>query len=327
MPPFSLYERFRKQGTLSEESGIPDPRYALPSTVHWMRAIAILIKDENLDYAQALELFNTVNRCQMSSHQENSIFEHLLLSLHQLAALRTMEEIDVQSDISRVASVGWYYGIYAAATAMIAAQDGSIQDNHTKTANSWDRQFVQRRLILHPFDLRVSTLVKKDAEAEIDSLRRGPKANLVQKPTTNDDAHQAICGYLSGTRGWWGWRTEEEIKTSQDFKQLGVVDFRTKAARGLRDDRLRKQSISFLHQAIRFRGKANYREALYLAHGSSVETTIAGFVSDMANVLEAFLAMAGAFAFRRLGEDLMTSFVLDLEKHRSFSLDPKSVWK
>ena len=83
----------------------------------------------------------------MTSQQENSVLEQLLLAIHQLAALRALEDVRVQADIARVASVGWYYGIYAAATAMIAAQEGSIHDSHAKTANVWDRQFVQRKLI------------------------------------------------------------------------------------------------------------------------------------------------------------------------------------
>ncbi len=327
MTRFSLYERFKEQGTLTEKDGVPDPRYALPSTVNWMAALAILAKDEALDYAKAWSFYSSVEKARCTERQENSVFEHLLLALHQLAALRSMVAVDKQADIVRVASVGWYYGIYATATAMVAAQDGSIQDNHTKTANTWDRQLVQQGRVLHPFDLRVSTLVKADAKTEIDKIRRGPAANLVNAPTNVDEAHQAICGYLSGNVNWWGWKVEEELKRSAEFKKLGVSNFRSSKARHLRDDRLDRQSISFLNQAIRFRGKANYREALYLSHGSSVEGTITEFVSNMADVLEAFLAMAGAFAFRRLGEDLMASFVLDLENYRSFSLEPKSVWK
>ena len=326
MSSFSLYQRFRNEGTLSEPDGIPDPQYALPSTVHWMRAVALLIEKERLDYGRATTFYSKVTKRKMTSQQENSVLEHLLLSLHQLAALRALEDVRVQADIARVASVGWYYGIYAAATAMIAAQEGSIHDSHTKTANVWDRQFVQRRLILHPFDLRLSTLVKKDAEFELDCIRLGKKENLVSKPLTAEDAHRALCGYLSGTRGWWAWRVEEEVKSSKAFRELGVDNFRTKAARALRDDRLGRQSVSFLHQAIRFRGKANYREALYLAHGAQVETVISGFVSDMANILESFLAMTGAFTFKRIGSGLRDAFLEDLHSHRSFSVDHRQIW-
>lgn len=326
MSSFSLYQRFRNEGTLSEPDGIPDPKYALPSTVHWMRALALLIEMESLDYGRAIKFYRKVIARQMSPQQENSVLEHLLLAVHQLAALRALEDVSVQADIARVASVGWYYGIYASATAMIAAQEGIIHDSHAKTANVWDRQFAQRGLVLHPFDLRLSTLVKKDAELELDRIRLGKKENLVSKPLTAQDAHRALCGYLSGTRGWWAWRIEEEVKSSKAFRELGVDSFRKKTARTLRDDRLGRQSISFLHQAIRFRGKANYREALYLAHGAQVETIISGFVSDMANILESFLAMAGAFSLKCIGSGLRDAFFEDLHRHRSFSVDHREIW-
>lgn len=326
MAKFSLYDRFTEGGTVSDPDGVPDPRYALPSTVNWMRAYAILIEDENLDFQKASRFYHGISKTKLTEQQENSIFEHLLLAIHQLAALRAMARVKPQADVARVASVAWHYGIYAAVTAMIAAQDGSVQDNHTKTANTWDRQFTSSGKIPHPFDLRVSTLVKKDAEVEIDGFRRGPKANLVNRPATTDDAHQAICGYLSGTRAWWAWRVEEELKRSAEFRQLGVLDFRTKAARNLRDTRLAKQCISFAHQAIRFRGKANYREALYLAHGRTVESAVSEFTADMADILEAFTALAGAFCFKRLGPQLRDDFLTDLDKYKSFSIDPKDIW-
>ena len=312
-------------GTLSENK-VPDPQYALPSTVNWMRAITIICEAEQINYTHATKLFSKVTKSKMSPPQQNSIFEHLLLAIHQLAALYTLRHVNVQSDIVRISSVAWYYGIYAAAQSMIVAQESVIQDNHSKTANAWDRQFAQRELVLHPFDLRVSTLVKNDAQAEIDLFRRGPKTNLVSKPESIEEAHQAICSYLSGTVGWMSWTIEEKLKESPEFKKLGVTNFRTKSARELRDKRLRSQSASFLHQAYRFRGKANYREALYLAHGTHVEKTISGFVSDMADVLQAFLVMAGTFAFSRLGHDLTEEFLLDLDQHRSFSLDHRMIW-
>lgn len=327
MTKFSLHQRFTEQGTVSEPDGIPKPQYALPSTVNWMRAYAILIKDKKLDFESCKAFYASTAKRSMAPAEENSVFEHLLLALHQLAALKALISIKPQADIARVASVAWYYGIYAAASAMIAALDGSVQDNHTKTANAWDRQLSANSLVPHPFDLRVTTLVKKDADSQIDSIRKSPKANLVNAPKNADDAHQAICSYLSGTCGWWQWKIEEEIKRDKDFKALGVTNFRTKAAQEFRDNRLKKQCISFLHQAFRFRGKANYREALYLAHGKYVETSIATFVGDMAEVLEAFTAMAGAYCSQRLGKQLWDSFLEDIDKHRSFSLNPRDVWE
>jgi hypothetical protein len=250
-----------------------------------------------------------------------------MLALHQLAALKALLGCDPQADVARVASVGWYYGIYDAATAMVAAQSGDLQDNHTKTARSWDNQFAMRGLAMYPFDLRLSTLVEKDAEVQLQSLRRIGKTTLVNEPVSEDQAHDYACAYLSGTRKWSAWKAEEDLKTSNAFKALGVGNFRTSAARTMRDNRLRGQAISFLHLAFRYRGKANYREALYLAHGASVEATILNFIRDMTVVLEAFLAMAGAFSRRRLGKNLWNEFTEDVERNRSFSVSPKEIWK
>lgn len=327
MSKFSLYQRFVEQGTVTEPDGVPKPQYALPSTVNWMRAYALLIEDESIDYPSARKFYSTVAPRKMTAAEENSVLEHLLLTLHQLSALNALAAIKSQADIARVASVAWYYGIYAAASAMIAALDGSVQDNHTKTANAWDRQLGANSLVLHPFDLRVTTLVKTECDRQIDAIRKGPKANLINAPKTLDEAHQALCGYLSGTCSWWQWKTGEEIKREKDFKALGVSDFRTTKAKEIRDNRLKKQCISFMHQAFRFRGKANYREALYLAHGKSVEANIVTFVPDMCKVLEAFTIMAGAYCSKRLGKQLWDSFLADLDKNRSFSLNPRDIWE
>ena len=327
MSGFSLYQRFIEQGTVTEPNGIPKPYYALPSTVNLMRAYAMLIEDASFSFQSARQFYSKLNPRPMSSKQENSVFEHLLLAVHQLSALQSLTLVDPQTDVTRVASVAWYYGVYAAASAMIVAVDGSVQDNHTKTANAWDRQFGENSLILPPFELRVTSLVKADYKSQIDAIRKGPKTNLVNAPTTTGEAHQAVCGYLSGTCDWWKWRIEEDIRRDKEFRKLDVSDFRTKKARDFRDNRLKKQSISFIHQAFRFRGKANYREALYLAYGKSIEDSIATFVPDMNKVLEAFTVMAGAYCSKRLEGNLWQSFLDDIEKNGSFSLNPSNIWR
>ena len=317
----SLFNRFRNEGTLSEPDGISDPGFALASMVNWMRAVALLVKEEGVNYGRAMTFYSNVNKRQMTSRQENSVFEQLLLAIHQLAALRALEDVSVQADIARVAIVGWYYGMYSAASAMIAAQEGSNHNSHDKLANVWDRQFVQRSRALHPFDLRLSSLERKVAERELDRMRKEEGNSLKRKPRTPKDAHGAMCAYLSGTGKWRAQKIEQDVK-----KKHKLDDFRKKAARALRDECLRKESVSFLHQAIRFRGKANYRDALYLAYGTQVETVISGFVSDMANVLESFSAMAGAFSFNCIGSVLRDKFLEDLDTSRSFSIDHRQIW-
>jgi hypothetical protein len=116
------------------------------------------------------------------------------------------------------------------------------------------------------------------------------------------------------------------LRQAKEFKALGVRDFRKKAAQRLRDQRLGRKSVGFLHQAIRYRGKANYREALFLGYGPSTETLLAGYVDDLATVLSGFVIMAGAFVVHRLGQPLWDDFVADVESRRAFSLSARPIW-
>ena len=109
-----------------------------------------------------------------------------------------------------------------------------------------------------PFDTRISTLIKKDADRELAALLTAPRFDLASAaPNTLDEARGASHAYLSGSAGWWRWKIEEDVRSSRDFRSLGVEDFRTKAARELRDKRLLGRGICFLHLAFRYRGKAN----------------------------------------------------------------------
>lgn len=177
-----------------------------------------------------------------------------------------------------------------------------------------------------PFGLRVSTLVEANTKVEIARLRHGNAADLKSSATTEEDAHGACCSYLSGTANWYRWRIVEELRGSKDFKALDVTEFRSKAARMLRDTRLSGKPVGFLHQAIRYRGKANYREALFLGYGANVETLVRNYVDDMVTVLTGFVTMAGAFAAKRLGQNLWDDFVADVERNRAFSASPRTIW-
>lgn len=326
MDHFSLYDRITQHGTLSEPKGVPDPYFALQGTVNWMRALALLVDDTGLDFGSARDFYTGTNSRKFTVHQENSVFEQVTLALHQLSALESMRSHDRRADVARVGAVAWYYGIYYAASAMVAAQDGSLQENHTKTAVCWDKLLASRDLVMEPFSLRVSTLVERDAKCELEALKSGQEYRLIHAPLTTEQAHDACCAYLSGSVRWWGWKIGETIKQSREFKDLGVSNFRKKIAGELRDKTLAKKSVSFLHQASRYRGKANYREALFLAYGKDVETHLTDYIDDMTTVLEAFVAMAGAFCSRRLPQPIWDEFVHDLETHRSFTVSPNSIW-
>ncbi len=181
---------------------------------------------------------------------------------------------------------------------MIAASDGSFPDNHTATAQQWDRHFAANGLAMPPFADRLSNVLAQNIDRELAPVRARGRHSLTSKPTTPQQVWGCCAEYLSGTAQWEQWNIRERVVQSREFKALKVNSFRTAPARALRDAWYTKRSIAFLHEASRYRGKANYRDAIYLAYGKSLPKLLEGFIDDLANVLLAFTAMAAAYASR-----------------------------
>lgn len=58
----SLYSRMQSYGTLIEAPrDVPDARFALPATVHWMRALAIATVDQKLNFAAGRGFYANVH--------------------------------------------------------------------------------------------------------------------------------------------------------------------------------------------------------------------------------------------------------------------------
>ena len=323
----SLYSRIQAHGTLTEKPrDVPDARFALPSTINWMCALAILAADQRLDFAAGRAFYARIQARSMPDPEFNTVCEQLLFVLNQIAALHALTSAPNKADVARTAIVAWYYGIYSAASAMTAAMDGSFQDNHAETARKWQERFPAKNLAMHPFADCLSNLVAGTLDAELAPVRARGQQSLLNKPTTVPEAWGCSAEYLSGTAGWEQWNIEERVRETSAFKELQVSDFRTKAARQMRDAAYARRGIAFLHQASRYRGKANYRDAIYLAYGSSVPAQLSGFVDDMLVVLKAFAAMAGAFCSMRVGKVSWTEFIDDLERKKAISVSPKDVW-
>lgn len=322
---FSLIDRFMTQGTLSDPKGIPDPAFSLPGTLNWMRALAILVKHSGIDRTSMSARCTSVQKGALTDQAANTAFEQMLMSLHHLASLKAMGTLPNNIDQARSAIVTWYYGVFHAASAMIASQDGSFQDNHGETANSWDRQFNGRPYVPAPFSYRVTTLVKKDVEDQISNLRGTNTFNLSNEPKNANEAFGACMSYLQGSANWRREYIEDEVKR-RELVKIGLANFRTKAAQQIRDARLHGKCYGFVHQAFRYRGKANYREALFITYGNHVETMLCRFHSDLFAVLEGFLCMAGAFCARRIGRDLWNGFHDDLTVNASLLVRPSDIW-
>jgi hypothetical protein len=75
----SLHSRMQTHGTPTEAPrDVPDARFALPSTIHWMRALAILALDQNLDFTAGRTFYAKVQARSLPDRELNTVCEQLL---------------------------------------------------------------------------------------------------------------------------------------------------------------------------------------------------------------------------------------------------------
>ena len=155
----------------SANSGL-EPTYSFRGTIGWLRGLSILCDEENLDRDHLLSSLNSKvkPRNPASDDADTIVCEYTFMALQNLSSLYVMKDAGFSYDLARIAIVSWYYGIYFAAKAMIAAYDGSTQETHSKAAKAWDMQIVQRGYIGKPSAWRLNTLVKKECDEGIKRL-------------------------------------------------------------------------------------------------------------------------------------------------------------
>lgn len=303
-----LYKRLQKEN--------PDvnPQFSFSATCNWLRAIALLCEIDGFNKTRLSEFYQSVQRRTVNRTADTLVFEQAFMSFHNLAALEAIKiNRDYHCNLIQSAIINWYYGIYFAAKAMISACDGSNPQDHTKTANAWTRHFAISQKIVYPFNLYLSTLVEKEYKKEVEKLRQGNIASVHEPPIDQCSAHSLCISFLQGSANWYREKKQTEIRNSKDFKNKGFTDFRKLDARKIRDDSLQKKNVSFLHQTFRFRGKANYRDAIYLFYGEKREQEITNLVADLYFTLHCFLCMTSHYCSRRVEQETWSKFCQDIE--------------
>jgi hypothetical protein len=278
----------------------PTPRFAFQGTVNWIRALAIAVASSQFDDPTLRTAYSQVARRTPNQAADTLAYECLLMSLSQTATAQHLAVVPGNAyDACRAAIVSWYYAIYYASKAMLAATSGADPQTHAEAARQIQTELVNNGLLRYPFDLSVTKLVPASVTPQINALRRGSTSDLNTCPTTALDARGALCSYLNGTCEYRRWEIEERVKRGAPFKALGVTNFRTAAARNLRDGALTSESVNFLWQAFRYRGKANYRDAIYLSYGSDNSVAVRTLNSDLAASAMAYVRMAAHYLSRR----------------------------
>lgn len=305
---------------LFDHPGQPTPRFAFQGTMNWMRALAILASTGELGGDELKQHYSRIQRRQTNATADTFAYEMLLMSHHNTASLGAFTSPRINHyDVVRAGIVAWYYATYYACKSMIAAASGSDLQTHAKTARVWQADIVENGLAIGPFRYVLNDLTPASVTTEIANLRGQNSHDLNTRPDDEESAYGAIVSYLKGTAEYARWQVEEEVRSSREFRALGVDNFRTKAAREIRDNKLSREKVNFLIQAFRYRGKANYRDSIYLSYGADNSDTVTEFVSDLSLVAAKFVTMACHYVSRRTEKGTWQSFVGDSNANFRFT--------
>jgi uncharacterized protein (UPF0332 family) len=125
-------------------------------------------------------------------NQENFCHEavaQLLFSLNHVLGLKHVSE-NPHIHLLRMVSISWYYSIYHSARAMIILNNPNTppKENHATTIRTWQDIFVYKKIILpKPYNIKITSLVKKDVEEQIKSLKNNVTLELNKQATTFDE--------------------------------------------------------------------------------------------------------------------------------------------
>jgi hypothetical protein len=283
-----------------------------------MRALAILADTPAFEHAALKAHYKGVTRRTVNVDADTLAFDCLLMALHNASSVVALSSVGSPYEYVRSGIVSWYYAVYWAAKAMIAAASGGEPQTHSKAAVIWQDDIAQRGLAVAPFDYCITDLTSAKVKAALSTLRGANGHDLNTSPTDAAMAYGAVISYLSGTIGYCQWEAEERVRESREYRALGVSEFRTKAAKVLRDATLAREKVCFLTQAFRYRGKANYRDSIYLSYGSDRTPAVAQFIDDLAIVAERFTRMACHYVAKRTQKGTWADFVADVTANARF---------
>ncbi len=305
MASYWLYEEVLKVDADRE------PQFAVQSAYNWMKALRTEIEGEHgatatQQYASCTTHFNHAIQPANVPAATGGVFEPLYASLvHAISLSMTAERLNDVLPAQPTAVVSWYYAAYFATRAMIAALGQKVDDKHAAVSRAVAHNLAKP--LPHPLNM---VAVRASGETYIPSLPAKPSAAPfdLQQSVAGDRARAQgmLLQYLNGTADFYAIITKNRLRAKHKLK-----DFRKKDARDLRDNAL-EQRIGFHHCAFRYRGKANYRDAVFLTYGSRIPSAATAYLSDLAAVARFCFLCAVSFVSRRVGQGDVNKFSSDL---------------
>lgn len=256
------------------------PKFSQVATTNWMRALSFEIIQEHGE--KPVDQYNSCLKHFKSSYQKLSPLENLAIFEPMFACLTYAQTLTSHSHvyieeawIAPSAIVSWYYCWYTAIRAISAVTGQPVADNHTAVYKAYVNSL--RAKMPHPLNMQASHQKNEKYSIELPSLPSSSIFDLQAPfPNTREAAQGMLIQYLKGCSQYYADLTKERI-----LKKGTHENFRTTAAKAERNKHLDK-CVSFMHCAFRYRGKANYRDAIYLNYGQSNSFDSREFLTDLA---------------------------------------------
>jgi len=295
----------------------PDPRFAFLGTVNWMRALAILVDADSFKNAGLAAGYESVQRRSPNEAADTVALDNLLMAHHNHVSLKQMvKHVSNPYDIVRSAVVAWYYSVYFSSGAMVAASSGASTETHAASIKRWHAEILTKELAIAPFDFHLDSLTGSETDERMKHYKSLSRHKLVDSPNNSTDAVGAVVAYLSGTLSFEQWKAEERARETKEFRALNVNNFRTNAAREIRDRFYANGRVNFLTQAFRYRGKANYRDSIFLTYGDDNCEKVKLLCDDLVVVSRAYQRMAASYVSRRIEKGLWSTFLTDIKNNK-----------
>lgn len=300
----------------NEDSKI-NPKFSMQSTLNWMNSLSFEVKHE---HGETIE--EQIKSCKkLLSKTSNKqkignivpIFEPMFHSITFSVALVSMSESNAYPWMFSNAIISWYYSVYNSFKAILASLDGRETDTHSGMIKALIGEGIRSKLP-HPFNMIAERKKGENYSVYfpnyIDFDRR--KSVLTSKfDNTTDTAKSMILEYLNGTTKFECTKVKNRIKND---KKLNIKDFRTEIAQQTRDNKLSSE-VNFLHCAFRYRGKANYRDSIFLSYGSNDLRLDDNFMKNLSTVANFILIFATIYIEKRIGKEKTKLFLDDIKNN------------
>jgi len=297
-----------------KEDDLRAPTFARQSTINWMKSLRFEVESEHGgsskdQFDSCLKHFKSAYAKKLNPINRSIIFESLYSSLtYSLALQELSKNTDSESWVLPSSIVSWYYSVYFSVISMFNSTGQEVDDNHASLYRAFGSNLSSK--MPHPFNMNASHIKNEKYSSSLPDFCGESSFSLSKTfPETGGAARGMILEYLSGNAKYYTWKTKDRI-----LKKSSYSDFRTKVAKADRDKQLPK-TVAFMHCAYRYRGKANYRDGIYLTYGASSASESKAFLEDMAIVSKFFFIMGLSLAYRTSMKADVIEFIKDINKN------------